>query len=119
MPFVADMGAAYGTADLVLCRAGANTCAELRATHTPAVLVPYPHHADRQQFENAAPLVEAGAAVLVEQAALSPEAVAREVLARLEAPDALATMRTALPAAPIDAATETAADLVRFLEWGP
>jgi UDP-N-acetylglucosamine:LPS N-acetylglucosamine transferase len=117
-PFVQDMGAAYGTADLVLCRAGAGTCAELAAARAPAVLVPYPHHADRQQFHNAAPLVEAGAVVLVEQEALDPAAVQREVLARLFDEPALQGMRAAFPAAPRGGVAETAGDLVRFLGWG-
>ncbi|MDA1196266.1 MAG: UDP-N-acetylglucosamine--N-acetylmuramyl-(pentapeptide) pyrophosphoryl-undecaprenol N-acetylglucosamine transferase, partial [Planctomycetota bacterium] len=117
VPFIHDMGAAYGSADLVLCRAGASTCAELLATRTPAVLVPYPHHADRQQFENAAPLVAAGGAVVVEQEALTPAGVAREVLDRLEDPAALAAMRAGLSANSTDASGETADDLIRFLGW--
>lgn len=65
VPFVHDMGAAWAIADVALCRAGAGTVAELAATGTPAVLVPYPHHADRHQAVNARPLVDAGAAYLV------------------------------------------------------
>ncbi len=117
LPFIHDMGAAYGTADLVLCRAGASTCAELAATRTPAVLIPYPHHADRQQFRNAAPLVEAGAARLLEQAALTPEAVGREILGLLEDDAALAALRAAPNPAENDAAGEAATDFLRFLEW--
>ena len=82
-PFLRDMGTAYKTADVVLCRSGAMTCAELEATGTPAVFVPYPHHADRQQYRNAAPLAERGAAVVVEEADLSPERFDHVVLALL------------------------------------
>ena len=60
------MGLAYAAADLALARAGAVTVAELAATGTPAVLMPYPHHADRHQLFNAAALVECGAAVVCE-----------------------------------------------------
>ena len=117
--YVHDMGAAYGTADLVLCRAGANTCAEIAATRTPAVFVPYPHHPDRQQFLNAAPWVEAGAARLIEQEYLTPQAVRVEVLDLVLEVRATDAMRAAFPPAPPSAATETAVDLVRFLEWSP
>ena len=60
------MDLAYSAADLVLGRCGASSAAELSATGTPAVLMPYPHHADRQQFLNAASLVERGAAIVCE-----------------------------------------------------
>lgn len=48
-PFLVEMAAAWALADVALCRAGAGTVAELAATGTPAVIVPYPHHADRHQ----------------------------------------------------------------------
>ena len=48
-----DMGAAYSATDLVLCRGGAATIAELWLRHLPAVVVPYPYHKDRQQERNA------------------------------------------------------------------
>ncbi|MFW6132420.1 MAG: UDP-N-acetylglucosamine--N-acetylmuramyl-(pentapeptide) pyrophosphoryl-undecaprenol N-acetylglucosamine transferase [Planctomycetota bacterium] len=58
------MDLAYAAADLALCRAGAVTVAQLAAASTPAVLMPYPHHRDRQQDHNAAELVAAGGAVV-------------------------------------------------------
>lgn len=116
-PYVQQMGTAYRSADLVLCRAGANTCAELQATATPAVLVPYPHHADRQQFENARPLEATGGAKVIAQETLDPAAVAREILALLVNPEALATMREALIGQAHAGVAETADDLIRFLGW--
>jgi len=62
------MDLAYAAADLALCRAGAVTVAELSATGTPAVLMPYPHHADRHQQLNASPLAEAGAGRICQDA---------------------------------------------------
>jgi len=61
-----EMPAALAAADLVVSRAGASTLAELTAVGVASVLMPYPHHRDRHQYANAAVLVDAGAAVLVE-----------------------------------------------------
>lgn len=66
VPFVDDMAAAYAAADVAVCRSGAITVAELAATGTPALFVPYPHHADDHQRKNAAPLVQAGGADVVD-----------------------------------------------------
>ncbi len=63
--FVTDMAEAYGWADLVLCRAGAMTVAELAATGVGAILVPFPHAVDDHQTRNARFLSEQGAAILV------------------------------------------------------
>jgi len=78
-PFFVDMGAVYGTVDVVLCRAGGTTVAELAALGIPPVFVPYPHHGDDHQSRNADALVKSGAASLVEEAALSPEMLAHHV----------------------------------------
>ncbi len=115
-PYVQDMGSAYKTADLVLARAGANTCAELAATRTPAVLVPYPHHADRQQWRNAEALVRAGGAHLIEEQDLSPERIVKDVTSLLEDDAALADMRRSYENLEADAAGQTADDLIRLLE---
>lgn len=72
-PFIEDMAVAYGWADLVLCRAGALTVAELSAAGVAAMLVPYPHAVDDHQRHNAAFLVESGAAMLLPQETLSAE----------------------------------------------
>ncbi|MCJ7543013.1 MAG: UDP-N-acetylglucosamine--N-acetylmuramyl-(pentapeptide) pyrophosphoryl-undecaprenol N-acetylglucosamine transferase [Phycisphaerae bacterium] len=79
------MDLAYAAADLALARAGAVTIAELAATGTPAVLMPYPHHADRHQYHNAAALADSGAAVVCEdrQDAAANAAALRGVLVPL------------------------------------
>lgn len=71
--FVEDMAEAYGWADLVVCRAGALTVAELAAAGVGAILVPYPHAVDDHQTANARYLTEQDAAVLVQQVDLSVE----------------------------------------------
>jgi len=63
--FSSDMATVYRTADLVLCRAGGTTVAELAALGKPSVLVPYPHHKDRHQEFNAGALVNVGAARII------------------------------------------------------
>jgi UDP-N-acetylglucosamine--N-acetylmuramyl-(pentapeptide) pyrophosphoryl-undecaprenol N-acetylglucosamine transferase len=70
-PFIDDMGEAYAWADLVLCRAGALTIAELAAAGVGALLVPYPHAVDDHQTANARYLCDNGAALLLPQAELS------------------------------------------------
>ncbi|TMA74075.1 MAG: undecaprenyldiphospho-muramoylpentapeptide beta-N-acetylglucosaminyltransferase [Deltaproteobacteria bacterium] len=90
-PFIADMGAAYAAADVVVCRAGATTIAELAALGKPAILVPYPYAADDHQRANAESLVAVGAAAMVLDAEASGERLAAEVR-RLLAPAARATM---------------------------
>ena len=72
-PFIHDMAAAYGWADLVLCRAGALTVAELMAVGIGAILVPLPHAIDDHQTRNAQWLAEQHAAVLLPQSELTPE----------------------------------------------
>jgi len=66
-PFLADMAAAYAWADLVLCRAGALTLAELCAVGVGSVLVPFPQAVDDHQTRNAQYLVDHGASVLLPQ----------------------------------------------------
>jgi len=81
-PFIDDMAAAYGWADLVVCRAGALTVAELAAAGVGAVLVPYPHAVDDHQTHNAAYLTDAGAAVMVQQRELTKDKL-RDLLVSL------------------------------------
>ncbi len=75
--FIEDMAAAYRWADIVLCRSGASTVFELAAAGLPSILVPYPHHADRQQEKNAEWLVNASAAKLMSQDKLSAESIGK------------------------------------------
>lgn len=69
--YTEDMAGAYAAADLVVCRSGAGTLAELAALRKPAVLVPYPHATDDHQTANARVFEQAGAAVLMPQSQLA------------------------------------------------
>lgn len=74
--FIEGMAAAYGWADLALCRSGASTVFELAATATPSVLVPFPFAAHDHQRVNAENLADLGAAVLMNQKDLSAQSLA-------------------------------------------
>lgn len=85
-PFIDDMAAAYAWADLVVARSGALTVAELAAAGVGAILVPYPAAVDDHQTRNGEYLANAGAAVLMPQAALTPERLAAEIGAHVRDP---------------------------------
>jgi UDP-N-acetylglucosamine--N-acetylmuramyl-(pentapeptide) pyrophosphoryl-undecaprenol N-acetylglucosamine transferase len=74
--FIEDMAEAYAWADLVICRAGALTVAELSAAGLPAIFVPFPAAVDDHQTANAGPMAEAGAATILQQSELTGESLA-------------------------------------------
>jgi UDP-N-acetylglucosamine--N-acetylmuramyl-(pentapeptide) pyrophosphoryl-undecaprenol N-acetylglucosamine transferase len=74
--FIEDMAGAYAWADLVICRAGALTVAELAAAGVASILVPFPHAVDDHQTGNGRFLADAGAAILLPQEELTPERLA-------------------------------------------
>lgn len=76
VPFIEDMAGAYAWADVVICRAGALTIAELAAAGVASVLVPFPHAVDDHQTANARHLSHAGAAILLPQHELTVEKLA-------------------------------------------
>ena len=67
VPFIVDTAGAYSASDFAVTRAGATTISELSAVGLPAVLLPYPHHSDRQQERNAEPMKRAGAAIVLDE----------------------------------------------------
>lgn len=81
LAFIEDMASAYARADLVVCRAGASTLAELTTLGKPSILIPYPFAADDHQRANAEVLVHRGAAEMILNAELTPERLANSILA--------------------------------------
>lgn len=79
--FIDDMARAYAGADLLVCRAGATTIAELTVCKKPAILVPFPFAADDHQTVNARSLVESGAALLIPEAELTAARLADQLKA--------------------------------------
>ncbi|MCR9248032.1 MAG: UDP-N-acetylglucosamine--N-acetylmuramyl-(pentapeptide) pyrophosphoryl-undecaprenol N-acetylglucosamine transferase [bacterium] len=113
-----DMARLYAAADLVICRGGGTTVAELMAVGRAAVIVPYPHHRDQQQLHNANVLVRAEAAVVVEQRELTAEWLANILRSLLGSPERLAAMgRAAHAVEPGDATAAILADLERCNGW--
>jgi len=79
--FIDEMAKAYAEADLLICRAGATTIAELTVCKKPAILVPFPFAADDHQTVNAKSLVAAGAALCIQEKELTGESLAAEIRA--------------------------------------
>lgn len=79
LPFITDMAGAYQWADLLICRAGATSLAEITASGKAAILVPYPFAAGDHQTRNAEILAAAGAARMVTERELSGSRLMREV----------------------------------------
>ena len=77
--FIDDMQAAYSWADLVICRAGALTIAELSLAGLGAILVPYPYSTDDHQLRNAQNFVSGGAGIVIPQNEFTPEKLSKEL----------------------------------------
>ena len=93
--FIEDMPAAFARADLVVCRSGASTVAEIAAAGKPAIFVPFPRAADDHQRVNAEALARAGAAVVVEESRLEGVWLAETISALLGDSSRLARMSEA------------------------
>ena len=106
--FIEDMSAAYDWADLVLCRAGAMTVAELAVKGLASILVPYPYAVDDHQTGNARYLSDAGAAALIQQAEMTEERLYEELGLLFEAQTLISmaakAQQLALPGATISVA---------------
>jgi len=108
--FIDDMTSAYAWADLVVCRAGASTIAELAAAGCASLLVPFPHAVDDHQTRNGEYLVNAGAAKLVQEAELDADGLAHRLRELLADRHALIEMAEAARRAAWPTATATIAD---------
>lgn len=85
-PFIDNMPQAFARADLLVCRSGASTVAEIAAAGKPAIFVPFPQAADDHQRRNAEAIVQGGGAVLIAQSELSPDRLARTLVEYLNEP---------------------------------
>jgi UDP-N-acetylglucosamine--N-acetylmuramyl-(pentapeptide) pyrophosphoryl-undecaprenol N-acetylglucosamine transferase len=94
LPYLDHIPSAYAAADMVLCRSGAMTCAELAAVGLPAAYVPLPH-GNGEQRRNALPTVEAGGGLLVDDDRLTPRWITETLLPVLTSTERLAKMSAA------------------------
>lgn len=94
LPFIDDMAGRYAETDLIVCRAGATTVAEIAAAGIASVLVPYPHSVDDHQTLNARFLSDRGAALLIPQSELTAQKLA-EVLSGMTRERLLAMAQSA------------------------
>ena len=115
MPFLREIHLAYAAADLLVCRSGAMTLAEIAACGTPAILVPYPFAANNHQEVNAENLVERGAATLILDRDLDGERLAKEIAHLISDRQTLRKMSAhARTFARLDAAERLVASLERL-----
>ena len=109
LPFIDDMAAAYQWADLVICRAGAMTVAELAAAGVAAILVPYPHAVDDHQTANARYLADHDAAILLPERDLSVSRITELLREFAENREVIEKMAVAARGSAILDATDTVA----------
>jgi UDP-N-acetylglucosamine--N-acetylmuramyl-(pentapeptide) pyrophosphoryl-undecaprenol N-acetylglucosamine transferase len=113
-PFIEDMAAAYGAADLVVCRAGATTIAEVTACGKGCVFIPYPYAADDHQRKNAEALLAREAGFMILEEDLTGEALAELILSLKKDPQRLAQVeRNARSLAHLDAAQAIVTEMVK------
>lgn len=119
MPFLQDMGAAWAAADLAISRGGASSVAEIAASATPAIVLPYPWHADRHQARNAESLRRRGAVEVLDDPVDGSDAqeTFMDALTRLLTdPDALEARRKAFPSLEGDPAETMARSLLSAIQ---
>lgn len=114
-PYISDMVHEFENADIIICRAGATTCAELTAAGKAAIMIPLPTAADDHQRKNAEALERAGAARMILQADLSPDVLAREISDLADSPDKITEMETAARDLARQDAAEATVDIIEQL----
>ncbi len=114
--FIDDMVAAYRWCDLLICRAGASTMAEVLNLGLPAIYVPFPHAADDHQRANALSVVEAGAGVMIDDSELESDRARALLRGFMANPEALSNLaRRARELGRPQAARDIAEDLVSMI----
>ena len=108
--FIDDMSAAYEWADLVICRAGALTVAEIAMAGSAAIFVPYPHAVDDHQTHNARYLADQGGAVIIQQHDLEIESLAQQITALANDKNRIIEMATIAKSLAKPKATEQVAE---------
>lgn len=113
--YISDMVSEFGRTDLIICRAGATTCAELAAAGKASIMIPLPTAADDHQRKNAEALQNAGASKMILQKDLSGERLAKEISQLVEDSDTIGRMEKAAKALARRDAAEATVDLLEEL----
>jgi UDP-N-acetylglucosamine--N-acetylmuramyl-(pentapeptide) pyrophosphoryl-undecaprenol N-acetylglucosamine transferase len=113
--YIDDMVTEFSAADVVICRAGATTTAELIAAGKASVMIPFPFAADDHQRKNAEALAAAGAAKMILQQDLTAERLAREIEQLVNDPAHLTEMEAAARKLARGNAASSAADMIEEL----
>ena len=115
--FIDNMALAYAKADLVICRAGATTIAELAALGKPSILVPYPYATHQHQDNNARALANCGGAESIQEKDLTGRILAKKITKYMKNPDMLTQMSSfALKAGRPQASEAIAKELMELIE---
>src|SRR2546430_2711688 len=114
-PFINDMPGTFARADLLVCRSGASTVAEITAAGKPAIFVPFPRAADDHQNVNARALERAGAAIVVEESNLEAAYLVDTIAALIPDPSRLQGMSAAAKSLAHPKAVEEIAVMVEGL----
>ena len=115
-PFISDIFVEFGKSDLIICRAGATTCAELTAAGKASIMIPLPTAADDHQRKNAEALERAGAAKMMMQNGLTDEMLANEVGGLIDSPATITGMENAARYLGRPDAAEKTVDLIEKLK---
>lgn len=94
-PYISDMVHEFEKADILICRAGATTCAEIAAAGKSAIMIPLPTAADDHQRKNAEAMQKAGAAKMLVQDQVTPESLAAALTTLAKSPETIAAMESA------------------------
>lgn len=119
VPFIDNMAAAYRAADLIICRAGATTIAEVTACGKPCIFIPFPHAVDDHQRKNAEALLKCSAGFMMLERELTAENLVEKIAELVASPDLLLnTGDNGRAIARIDAAEIIVDEMVKSLQLG-
>ena len=113
--YISDMVSEFAKSDLIICRAGATTCAELAAAGKASIMVPLPTAADDHQRKNAEAMQHAGASRMILQSDLNGDTLAKEISDLIASPDAISIMEASAKKMARSDAAEATVDLLSDL----
>jgi len=113
--YISDMVSEFAKSDLIICRAGATTCAELAAAGKASIMVPLPTAADDHQRKNAEAMQHAGASRMILQSDLNGNTLAKEISDLIASPDAISIMEASAKKMARSDAAEATVDLLSDL----